>query len=306
MITDELRERDLPSRFARYLIQCREADRLPSVRELARLYKVSSGAVSQALQELEEAGAAKLGRHGRMGSTVDELNLGRLWWLSERRPMVMAHTLPSTLRFEGLATGLKSCLTNAGVETYLIFTRGSCTRMKALLDRRCDVALMSELSASQLVDQDAEIALVLPPGSWLSGHRVCYRLAALQAQRRLRVAVDRDSLDHVRISEVEFAGQDVEFIHVPFTRFAHYIGNGFVDALVWMREDVEALQSDELVHKAVSEETRRTVGASATSAALVVRKGDTSVGAILRSVIDADHIVAVEREVENGDLLPMY
>jgi hypothetical protein len=77
-----------------------------------------------------------------LGSLVVSLSLGKLWDQVEQGPLVIGLTLPMHSRFEGLATGLKRSLEKAGIETYLIFIRGSRTRLKALKENRCHVAVM--------------------------------------------------------------------------------------------------------------------------------------------------------------------
>ena len=47
-------------------------------------------------------------------------------------PLLLALSLPSTERINGLATAIRSSLGAAGVETYLMFIRGSRPRIAAL------------------------------------------------------------------------------------------------------------------------------------------------------------------------------
>jgi hypothetical protein len=53
------------------------------------------------------------------------MNIHTLWGIAEQGPMVVGFPLTFSPRFSGLATGLKKLLSEARIEVYLIFVRGS-------------------------------------------------------------------------------------------------------------------------------------------------------------------------------------
>jgi DNA-binding transcriptional MocR family regulator len=122
--------KELQIDLAKYLIQVDEGKRLPSIRKLAASTQMSLGSVSTALNELQDMGAVEIQKRGHLGSIVAARSIGTLWNLVEQGPLVIAMTLPMHARFEGLATGIKRAFENAGIEAYLIFIRGSRTRLK--------------------------------------------------------------------------------------------------------------------------------------------------------------------------------
>jgi hypothetical protein len=198
--------KDLQVSLARSLIQLEEGKRLPSIRKLAASTHMSVGSVSTALNGLQDMGAVQIHKRGHLGSLITSLSLGELWNLIEQGPLVIGMTLPMHRRFEGLATGLKQSLEKAGIETYLIFIRGSRTRLKALQENRCHVAVMSGLAADELSGKEHEILLRLPPGNWISGYCI-FTAPRRWRENPLRVVVDPDSFDHRRLSELEFDGR---------------------------------------------------------------------------------------------------
>ncbi len=158
--------RDLQVNLAKYLIQLKEGQRLESIREIAASTQMSIGAVSTALNGLQDVGAVAIQRRGHLGSIVEELSVAKLWGVIEQGPLVIALSLPMHNRFEGLATGLKLSFEKAGIEAFLIFIRGSRTRLKALTANRCHAVLMSGLAAEKLCGKEYEMLFGLPPKSW--------------------------------------------------------------------------------------------------------------------------------------------
>lgn len=294
-------------RLALYLMQVKEGERLPNVRELAEMYHVSVGSISNALAQLESMGVVSISKHGHVGSFVQSRSLGRLWEIARREPIVVAHTLPTNALYEGLATGIKKLISSLGVEVYLIFIRGSEARLQALRQKRCHLALVSGFAARELCKEGEEILLTLPPGSWLPSHRVYYRPLPSGEARRPRVAIDMHSFDHRRLTELEFADQDVEFKPVSFMQIHRLLADGFIDATVWPVDEVlEAQLGERIRHRPLSDHVLDIVGTSDRTTALVGRSEDFAIRAIVEATLSADALVEYQRKVAAGELVPEY
>jgi len=135
------------SRLAQYLLGVKDGERLGTVRQIARANHTSVGTVSNALSIIEDSRAIKIDRRGQLGAFVETRSIGALWAMAEREPMVISFPLIAHPRLEGLATGLKKQLVAAGIDVYLIFIRGSRTRLKALRENKCHIAVMSDFAA---------------------------------------------------------------------------------------------------------------------------------------------------------------
>ncbi len=298
--------RDLQVRLADYLIQLKEGDQLPSIRQLAAFTHMSIGAVSTALNVLQDMGAVRIQKHGHEGSVVVGLSINRLWNLVEQGPLVISLTLPMHSHFEGLATGIKQSLENAGFETYLIFIRGSRTRLIALRENRCHVAVMSGLAAEELCGADQEIVCQLPPGSWISEYVVYYRTSISNKDDIIRVAVDRDSFDHRRLSELEFNAQKVDFRWVPFIQIPRLLRSGEVDATVWTIDQSEAYLSPGIRLRPLSDRVKAEVGDKSTSATFISRNGNHTVRAVLQAAIHPAQVMEIQRKIISGEMIPEY
>ncbi len=292
---------DLEARLAERLLEIELGDRLPSVRTLASDTDMSIGAVSTALNHLEEIGAVRIQKRGHMGSFLEERSDPELWKIAEGSPMVLAFTIPSNLRFEGLATALKALLTQAGIETYLIFIRGSSTRVKALREKRCHAVVLSELTVEGECCPKETVALLLPPGSWLKENRLYYRTSRIQ-----KVGVDPDSYDHMQLTKLEFESKDVELVKSNFTQFPRLMIDGKIDATVWNAEETSFAMDDRVKSRPLSEHVLAAIDGRDSRAALVVRGTNSITGNLLQTILDVEKIMDIQEEVISGKLLPEY
>ncbi len=304
-----LNARELQRRLAAHFLGTELGERLPSVRDLARANQSSVGSISNAINELEELGAIQIDRRGHLGSFVNSRSLGVLWTIAEQSPMVIGFPLTSSLRFSGLATGLKKLLSDASIEIYLIFIRGSRTRIQALREQRCHAVVMSEFAADKLCTDEEEIQLRLAPESYVASHKVFYRIPSPGIERPLRVAIDRDSIDLSCIAELEFADRRVEFISVPYVLTHRQLIDGHIDAAVWSSDDMHGYlsqQHGQILDQPLSKSTIIQIGNTDTSAALVASAWSHSVHAVISSVLDPDKVVEIQRKVLSGEIDPEY
>ncbi len=297
---------ELRRHLAKYLLMLGEGDRLASIRELAATYHTSVGSISNALNNLEENGSVQIERRGRMGSFLEQRSLGALWTVAETCPLVIGLTLASNLRYEGLATGLKRLLNAAGVEAYMIFIRGSRTRLKALRENRCHIIVMSSFAADELCSKTEKVVLRLPAKSFVSGHRVFYRSQPPELGRPMRVAIDRDSFDQERLTELEFEGPDYELIPVTFAQIHRLLRDGQVDAAVWTPDDMQAYIGQDILDRPLSDRVLEHVDGRDVSAALIARSRHETAQAVIREAIDKDEIMRIQNMVVEGQLVPEY
>lgn len=297
---------ELQSSLARYLLTIKIGERIPNVRKLADRYQVSIGSISNALTRLELVGAAKIEKRGHLGSFLEERSLGKLWDIAEGEPLIIALTLPSNPTYEGLATGLKQLLTKAGVEAYLIFIRGSRPRLTTLREHRCHLAVMSSFAADGLCRETDEIVLNLPPGSWLSDHKVYYRRTKQISGTSLVVAIDKDSFDHECITKLEFMGQNVEYKSVSFMQIHRLLSEGKIDAAVWTKDDMSFNVNPDILERRLSPKVEETIISTEKSTSLIIRAGSDSVRAIIEESINVDELLEIQQSVIAGDIVPEY
>ena len=297
----------LDKRLAKYLLSLNAGEQILTTRELAKMLDSSLGSISSTLNYLEEIEAVRINRRGHLGSFLTEKAIGTLWNIIEEGPMVIATTLPSFPKCEGLATAIYSLLNNSAIETYLIFIRGSNNRMKALRDGRCHAIIMSELAADTLCGKDEEVILRLPPKTFVTDHRVFYRREQRDKSQNIRVGIDSESFDIKYLTELEFADSKVEFHEMPFLQIDLYLESSQVDAAISNLDHLERLKSSaRLASRPLSPHVQDLIGDRDTSAAMITRAHSVSERIVLQNVLDPKKLLKIQEDVVSGKLVPRY
>jgi hypothetical protein len=304
---DSTKQMSLNKQLARYLLSIKNGDQILNTRDLAIKFNSSLGSISSSVNTLEENGAVKINRRGHLGSFLDEKSIGSLWNIIEGGPMVIATTLPSFPKCEGLATAIYTLLNEAGVEIYLIFIRGSYNRIEALRDGRCHAIVMSELAADALCGNDEEIILRLPPKTFVTDHRVFYKGEKPDPSRRLRVGIDNESFDIKYLTELEFEDSNAEFQEMPLLQIDLYLGSSHVDAAISNLDHLERLKtSNDLASRPLNPRVQALIGNRDTSAALITRANSMSERIVIQTVLDPQKIVKIQEDVEQRRIIPRY
>jgi hypothetical protein len=297
---------ELRRRVARQLLQAQPGDPLPPIRTLATAFGASIGATQIALTQLADEGMVTLdSRPGRGGVLVDR-NVGRLFEESERVPLLLALSLPSTERINGLATAIRSTLGGAGVETYLTFIRGSRPRIAALTQGRCNIAVMSEFAARSLATgRRFDIVLTLPSGTFVREHRVFLAPGGPPRNRPWRVGIDRSSFDFERITELEF-GDAAEYVPLNYLKFVRELETGRIDAGVLDVDDALMRIPAGMPSRSLSSRVLETLGGTNLSTAFVARSSDIATKAVIESCVDVAAVTRIQEDVIAGRRPPEY
>lgn len=297
---------DLHKSLASYLLTLPEGGQILSIRELSDQFKASMGSVSAALNDLEALGAITLSRRGRLGSFLERKTFGILWRILENGPMIIALTLPSFPKSEGLATAIYSLLDRAGIETYMTFIRGSFNRIKTLRNGRCHAIVISSLAAEELCDPEEEIILRLPPQSFVTDHRVFYKKDNRLEDKPMRIGIDLDSFDIKYLTELEFTDHNVEFIPMPFVQTDRHLEQSPVDAAISNLDHLERLKSTEITSRPLSQRVQNLIGDRDTAAAVVIKKSAITTKTILQAVLKPEEILEIQQKVVDGWMVPRY
>jgi hypothetical protein len=263
------------------------------------------GATQEALARFEVDGAISVNRQ-RRESTLVRRALGDLWSAAEGGPLILALPLPSTRRIEGLATGIKAQLAQAGVEAYLVFVRGSHQRMLALRQQRCHAVVMSALAAKELCGPEEETILELPVGSFVKEHRVYVTRDRATHDEPLRVVMDRDSLDFQLLTELEFRNSGATFVPATYMQFPRLIAERRAEAVIWDVEEAESRMPSFVQDRPLSQRVLDQIGDRNLRAACVVRASDLSVQHVLTACLDPTTVMTIQREVVESQRLPEY
>jgi hypothetical protein len=307
--TAGVRVDDLTRLLARDFMRLEEGDRLPTVRALAAEHGASLASVQTALARLETEGAVTIVRRGRLGAYLESRSLPGLWESSDGPPLIMALPLPTNLRGQGLATAVKASLEEAGLDTFLTFVRGSRNRLRALEEARCHIVVMSGLAASIAKGPGLMVA-TLPVQTFAEQRRVFeHRIDPKETRgprQPLRVVVDSESSDLQRLTELEFEGQDVQFIESVYMQSIALIESGKADAAVWDLDETTRRLPPHVTSRPLSPHVRDVVGDSETRVAFVTRADDPATQVIVDHYLKPERIVEIQQKVLAGELVPGY
>ncbi|QQO10914.1 GntR family transcriptional regulator YhfZ [Breznakiella homolactica] len=280
----------------------RSGDRLPRVTDLAKKIDLSVGTTQYGLNYLKEKHVVSLVPRGHMGTYIDFLNYDTLQEYAGTTTKACVMPLPYSLRYEGLATAFSE-YGNAKGKFYVAFMNGSGRRVKALLEKRYDCALLSRMAAEENINQGAaiEIAAAYGPKSFLENHVLVHRTKT--ASRIRTIGLDKESLDQVLLSGSFLKDHPgIKVINLPYTHIIKRLLAGDVDATLWnvdyIKEHHPSLQFSE-ISLPIDHDTL-------TEAVLVVRAGDAATSDYLSRHLPKKKILKCQEAVLTGRRIPEY
>jgi hypothetical protein len=295
----------VPELARRFLTAAEPASRLPTIRDLARDHGSSLASVHAAIGRLEEAGAIRIETHGRLGASLVERSVGRLWAIAERGPLVISLPLASSPRYEALATAIKHLLTTSGLEVFLIFVRGSRQRLQAVRDGRCHLTVMSSFAAGELCGPEDAVVVELARDSYNTGHRVFYS-AANPDPHPVRVIVDRHSADQQLLTALEFTRSDVTLVPAMPAQITRLLLSGQADQAVWTVDEMQVGQPAGILDRPLSPSVQEQIGDRMTRAVLVGRAVDAAMMRAVTAPVERDAVAQIQLDVLAGRVVPEY
>jgi len=303
-----MKREEIRRALAQELLQATLGAQVPTIRDLAQAYGASVGTIQAILAAFTQDGSIELERQGWKGTFLRGKSIQRLWAVIQGgEPLVIALPLPSTPIIEGLASGIKILFGENDITAFLIFLRGSRRRLEVLRRGHCNAAVISAFAFSMMCDAGEESALELPPRTYAREHRVFYyRDPSTMGTRQLKVALDHDSLDLQRLTEMEFADRDVEFVPGTFQQFTAMLTKNVVDAVVWDIDEAKGRLAPTQPSRPLSANVLEQIGWTNTCAALVTRSDDVPSSQIVRQFLDDPRLLEIQREVMAGNRVPAY
>ena len=293
------------NRLAQDFLTRKKGDRIPSISEYQEKFGVARGTIQNSLNYLKERQAVTLISRGHMGTFIESLDYHRLQECSFNKEILGSMPLPYTLCYQGLATALFQVMTPYAFN--LVYARGSGSRMKLLKANVCQFAVCSRFAAEASIRDrdDVEIAIDLGPGTYLTRHMLVFREPGKTViESGMRVAYDRDSMDHRHLTELMVSGvSNVTLVEMKAHQTVSAILSGQVDAGVWNLDGIlEAGYKDlNMVPIPITAET-----AQYSSAAFVVSKGNQEIIQLLRQVIRPEAVRQIQDAVREGRMEADY
>lgn len=293
---------------ARGLIMLRVGERIPGTAEYAQAHDVGFGTVQKALASLVYNGAIKISSQASRGTFLVAKNASVLWRAAHLPAVTGMLPLPSSPEHEGLASALTITFEELGIPFTLSYTQGARQRIRALLERRCDVIVLSADAATAASAENADFVplLDLPDCQYYKPGALIVLMTADAARHGpLRVGVDRSSYDHEMLTRHEFP--DALLIPVHYTHIPQSIARGVIDAAIWNETARGPLTlGASLCLRPLAHQPARDLAARLGSVTLLGRRGSVGVAALFRDYVDGATLGQIQREVIDGARIPSY
>ena len=290
--------------LAREFIKYHVGDKIPTVSELSETFDLARGTVQNAIKLLQQSDAIRIESKGHIGSYLVKKNMTILLEFAGISSIVGVMPLPYSKRYEGLASGLLVTMENHyNIPASMAFMRGSKNRISMLISNRYDFAIVSRSAAEEIIQEHDNILIVMSFGknSYLSEHVIIFKDDQMkEIQDGMRIGIDYDSVDQRVLTQQVCAGKNVEYVSVDYSRILERVVNGDIDAAIWNK--------DEITEKFVKVNYSELNGydTSSNEAVMVVSKDESEMVELLKTIIDPETVVNIQKLVLEGKITPSY
>ena len=225
---------------------------LPTNSHYLRTAGVTAGTMQRAMATLAEQGAVTVTSHGARGRVVESIDVGRAWVLAGLAPLRLLLPPDGPVEIDVLAESLADELTALGLPHTMRHLRGGARRVRAVREGTVDVAVVSagmlDAASAQLGEAPTRL---LAAGTYYGRERLVSVRRASDVD--VRVAIDPDSPDHVRLTEAAYPRSDgYRYVEQPFPDVPAAVLRRQVDLGIWhlarsvIPPDLAGLQCDPL------------------------------------------------------------
>ena len=306
MIRDQLLSKNGTATLilSREFLKYREGERIPTITEFASKMNLARGTIQNALKNLISSGAIKISSKGHLGSYLESKDTAILMEYAGISSLVGTMPLPYSRRYEGLASGIiVSSEKRNAVAVNLAYMRGAKNRMSMVESGRYDFAIVSKFAAEAYIGEGRPLKILIDfgPLSYLNRHVLMLHDEKKKGiEDGMRVGIDESSLDQKELTRIVCEDRKVEYVPIEYTRSLDSIRNGEVDAMVMNIDEVLDKQLD--IHYVSIDGYE----SGNTAAVIVTGAKEEEIGALLNEVIDVETVLAVQKQVLEGEMIPRY
>ena len=291
--------------LANMMLSIQQGERIPTVQEFSVKIGLARGTIQNALKFLIDQNAIELESRGHLGTFLKKKNMRALFGFAGIDSIVGVMPLPYSKRYEGLATGLITGLENQyDIPMSLAYMRGAQNRIAMLMDGRYDFAIVSQYAAQGIIKNDkAKIRIVKSFGrqSYLANHiLLLHDKNANGIRDGMRIGVDKDSVDQMKLTEKVCKDYTVEFVPMNYNNVIDFVVKGKVDAAIWNEDELQDKALD-INYIEVNSDHQ-----SDTEAVLVVKRENETMFRLLDEIISVETVLDTQRLVMEDKISPSY
>ena len=290
-------------KLAKIFLAIPEGSKIPTITELNSIVGQARGTVQNAIKLLQTNRAIKLEARGALGTYLIKKDMKKLLAFSDVNSIVGVMPLPYSRRYEGFATGIIAALNNQyELPVFLAYMRGAKNRINMLLSNRYDFAVISKYAALEM-QKESKITIVKSFGtySYLSKHIVVFHdKNTKEICDGMKVGVDNDSIDQIKLSERICKDKKVTFVPTEYTQILQKVMQGEIDVAIWNEDEImDKLYDINFVPIDIE-------NALNTEAVIVVDRQKKELISLLNEIIDVDTVLFCQQSVLEGKMTPNY
>lgn len=292
-------------KIAQELLALKKGDTIPNVSFWQEELGVARGTVQNALNYLKDNQAVALQSKGRLGTNIEAIDYKLLQEYALTENIIGTMTLPYSIAYEGMATGLYEAFQQANIKMNLAYIRGSKERLQAIETRAFQFAVVSRFAAKQAKENGKPLDIVVDFGdyTYLSQHVLVYPKGTKKLMDGMKVGIDFSSLDHQLLTHEVVKDIKVQLVDILGYQMLPFIIEGKLDAGVWNSDEVEA-KYDKILDYTVIEGTQQMK--DMTAAVIICHQDNEPIKTMFQRLIDKEIVLHTQHDVKNGVLMPKY
>lgn len=287
------------SLLAKEFLALEVGDKIKTIRSYAEEFSVGHGTVQLAFKKLIDINAVDIEKKGYKGSFLASINYEVLIELAGINSLAGIMPLPSSKKYEGLATGLFEVLNQGVLNTNLMFMTGAKSRIESLIQGRNHFAIISKNSYNYYRNEYPDLKLVEEFGdkTFISGHILIHRKDIELATNVIRMGIDKSSYDQMSITEkyIKKNKLNVTLVDLRYSSIVNSILSKRIDAVIWSKDNLK-YRIDGIIEKELDCPMEEL---DITNACLVMIGGNNHLLKYLRKNIAVEKVVQIQKEVIN-------
>lgn len=293
--------------IAKELLEIEVGSKIPRISDYSTKLSIGRGTVQSALKLLEELKAIRLDPRGHLGTFLVDKDIELLQEIAGISPLIGSMPLPYSRKYEGLATGIIQTFEMEGKKIHLIYMRGGLNRLETIRTKRSDFAIVSKLTAEKILSKYPNLKIIkrLGAGSYVSTHKIFLANSSERSIKNgMRIGVDYDSTDQMKLTYSEFSDMDVEFVRINYMQLFDMLNSQQIDAAVWSSDDSRLTKAFSSID---FQTTKAKKLAEDTSEAVIVIDGEREKEFLEKwGSVQTEEILAIQKDVESGRKIPKY
>lgn len=119
----------------------------------------------------------------------------------------------------------------------------------------------------------------------------------------MRVGIDRDSLDHLMLTNEHVQGKNIELIEVPANQLIYALRENQIDAGIWNYDEIIDKNYEDLNVQFIAVKDQYK---AMNEAVIICQKDNLVIKSICKKNIGIEKMLEIQNKIKNGTMTPRY